>query len=453
MGTPLLILAAASARLLRKRGELLFFWALGAICLALIYLPFVHLALDRIPVFGVTRQSRLLFELGFAICTSGAIALDAILRGTSDDRAVSPRVVWTLSTVAVLSIWLFWYLFRPVFGALEPPPPVAGWCLYASIVVLAFAALLHSVIVSIGQNRVILAAGVLGLAALELWSASYGTTGFVDPADLVPQTGLTQFLGGDTSAYRAISVGSMPSSRGGSQYRGPVLPEPVYSYAGLQSIEGYDAMEVDAYSREIGAYRESRFSTTGGAVPPQVRRLLDRWNVKYLVTGPGQSISGDGIRLAYDAADGRVYLNEDVWPRAFWVNIADFAAGRIAPGAGQASVVSRQPMENGYVVEALDDGYLCVTETLFPGWKAFVNDIEEPIVPCMGTFRAVRVTAGTHTVRMQYRPSSFRVGASISLLSALAAIALSMLAHRRYRSTTLRPSEVVGSYRGAGHGP
>ena len=58
------------------------------------------------------------------------------------------------------------------------------------------------------------------------------------------------------------------------------------------------------------------------------------------------------------------------------------------------------------------------------------------IVAANENFRAVAVSAGRHTVDFRYRPASFRAGAIISILTAVAMlVALAViLVHRRRRT-------------------
>jgi Bacterial membrane protein YfhO len=70
-------------------------------------------------------------------------------------------------------------------------------------------------------------------------------------------------------------------------------------------------------------------------------------------------------------------------------------------------------------VDAAAPGYVVLGDTFYPGWKATVDGKDARIHPANVWFRAVPVTAGAHTIKFSYRPSSVITGAIISLLSAL----------------------------------
>ncbi|HFD39624.1 MAG TPA: hypothetical protein ENJ31_07250 [Anaerolineae bacterium] len=59
-------------------------------------------------------------------------------------------------------------------------------------------------------------------------------------------------------------------------------------------------------------------------------------------------------------------------------------------------------------------GYLVLTDTDYPGWRAMVDGEPTKILPANHAFRAVALGAGEHTVIFEYAPLSFRVGAWIT---------------------------------------
>ncbi|HZQ09381.1 MAG TPA: YfhO family protein, partial [Anaerolineae bacterium] len=69
------------------------------------------------------------------------------------------------------------------------------------------------------------------------------------------------------------------------------------------------------------------------------------------------------------------------------------------------------------------DGYVFFSEVYVPGWRAFVDGQEVPVVRANYLFRAVPITAGTHQVRLIYDPLSFKLGAIISGLTLFIVVA------------------------------
>ena len=75
------------------------------------------------------------------------------------------------------------------------------------------------------------------------------------------------------------------------------------------------------------------------------------------------------------------------------------------------------------VVEALVPGFLVLSDTFYPGWKAEVDGNPTEIYRANYAFRAVPVDAGNHTVKFFYTPTHWKVGILISSASLLIAIA------------------------------
>jgi hypothetical protein len=69
---------------------------------------------------------------------------------------------------------------------------------------------------------------------------------------------------------------------------------------------------------------------------------------------------------------------------------------------------------------ACGDSYLIVSDAFYPGWEATVDGRTVAVERADVALRAIRLAAGTHHVEMHYRPGSFALGATLSLLTLLA---------------------------------
>jgi hypothetical protein len=97
---------------------------------------------------------------------------------------------------------------------------------------------------------------------------------------------------------------------------------------------------------------------------------------------------------------------------------------------GHTRIVGSGARHLEVAVEACDESYLVVSDSHYPGWSATVDGATKPIDRADFALRAVRVPAGTHTVRFEYAPLSFRLGLAVSLL-ALAGLVTSLFSLRR----------------------
>ena len=73
---------------------------------------------------------------------------------------------------------------------------------------------------------------------------------------------------------------------------------------------------------------------------------------------------------------------------------------------------------NGYrfSVEAAIPGVLVVSQNFYPGWKAFINGRPASVFPADHALTGIAVPAGRYDVNFQFQPSSFKVGASLSII-------------------------------------
>jgi uncharacterized membrane protein YfhO len=109
------------------------------------------------------------------------------------------------------------------------------------------------------------------------------------------------------------------------------------------------------------------------------------------------------------------------------VRITDPTTGETRYGtfaAGLAEVVQHQPEALVLDVNAPDNGYVILTETYRPGWRAEVDGEERPVLRAQSAFRAVAVPAGQHRVTLTYRPLSLMIGAGLSFLALVGVILL-----------------------------
>ncbi len=69
-------------------------------------------------------------------------------------------------------------------------------------------------------------------------------------------------------------------------------------------------------------------------------------------------------------------------------------------------------------------GLLVMSDLYYPGWKVYVDGIQEPLYVTNLIMRGVFLPAGFHQVEFIYRPGPFRIGLIISLATMLFIITL-----------------------------
>jgi hypothetical protein len=183
------------------------------------------------------------------------------------------------------------------------------------------------------------------------------------------------------------------------------------------------------------------------ADPVQALKLL---GVRYLLTeGPMGADVAATYPLAYSDADSYVYENKDFLPRTFIVHraiqaqdeaeaLAHFQVRAVDPrqtvileaeeslpplpdtppdGESRATILSENPQAVEIEATLAGDGYLVLLDTFYPGWRATVDGQERPIYRANYLVRALYLPGGTHQVRFEYRPFSFKLGLIVALVT------------------------------------
>jgi hypothetical protein len=65
------------------------------------------------------------------------------------------------------------------------------------------------------------------------------------------------------------------------------------------------------------------------------------------------------------------------------------------------------------------DGWLMISSTWYPGWKAYIDGKNVPVSRADYLFMAVNVPGGSHQISLVYQPESFAIGGAVSLMSIL----------------------------------
>ena len=82
--------------------------------------------------------------------------------------------------------------------------------------------------------------------------------------------------------------------------------------------------------------------------------------------------------------------------------------------ANNVEYTNYQEVESLIKVETQSDGLLFVSDTYYPGWKAYIDGQEEKIFRADYAFKAIPVSKGTHEIKLVYKPDSFSNGLKAS---------------------------------------
>jgi O-antigen/teichoic acid export membrane protein len=282
----------------------------------------------------------------------------------------------------------------------------------------------------------------IGVVALDLLVAGWGFNPAVDPKLLEYAPPVVDFLAQDESSWRFTTF----DPHGDKTFNANLG----WLY-GFQDVRGYDSIILKQYADYMGlidSQHELQFNriapltSYGGLDSP----MLDLLGVKYVLTDPGVSIESPKYRLVYEA-EVKVYENLGAVPRVYAqtcaIGVDDQldALKRIDPRATlildsdvpdlqaadcylfPAAITRYTPNEVLVDVSLDQPAWLVLNDTYFVGWQAWDRragagqETELAIRRANGNFRAVRLDAGQHTVRFEYSPWSFKLGAFVTFMA------------------------------------
>ncbi len=221
----------------------------------------------------------------------------------------------------------------------------------------------------------------------------------------------------------------------------------------LPGSSNYDPLTIGAYD---DLYSLLQGTPDGPPDPEASLPLLNLFGARYLVSDRELDLP-----LLYDKGP-YIYANDDALPAAFVVHqarVVEDAGRRLEilqdPGFDpRAEVILSRPISSTPVSgsgEHSDDlqsvqrqgqdwvsvdatmtrpGYLVLTDTHYPGWRATVDGQPAEILEANHAFRAVQLDRGEHTVLFEYESLSFRLGAWITLVALVVLAAIPIISGR-----------------------
>jgi hypothetical protein len=175
---------------------------------------------------------------------------------------------------------------------------------------------------------------------------------------------------------------------------------PIFAIAGVRAFMTGDQL------RAPGVAPAFRFMSTDG-----------KW--RYVYTIPAAAMARFVSRVEFvpdiEAMRGRIESGLD--PSTIVL------AGNHAPiaGCGASAVLSGAPAGTGRIaVDAPCDGYVLLSETLYPGWRFQVDSGDVNPVRADYAFTAISLRAGHHVITRRYVPAAFYAGLAGSIVALLA---------------------------------
>lgn len=303
----------------------------------------------------------------------------------------------------------------------------------------ALALLLAGTLTLLPASRWTLAALVVVLFA-DLW---WTGTRLIRP---VPETTLT----GSDELDALLEPAAARGERSFAPYGG--LEEASVVVHHLRTADGYEPFQIGAYAELVRRASGCDFTDYAVSIPPTRASpeaidacpqmepqfdLLALLNVRYVILPEPQDMLaaplvfsdsgrtvydiGPGLGRAFGVSDGQVAAPADCVDRLSSVDLsAQALVESRLPFEGSTlppAVLSREVGANTETFEVRADGagLLVRSETWAPGWQATIDGAPAEVLRVDCALQGVWLEAGSHEVRFEYAPMTYRVGRWVSL--------------------------------------
>jgi hypothetical protein len=493
------LLLALLALLFSRRSASTIFGLLAIGCFALaLRTPLLSLFITLVPPYRqFTDHDRWFALWGFAVAVLAGLGLQALLdRGLPLTAGMRRTQVINRTLLATLVVGVGFWALRHL--ALFTPQSRYGE--YITVIrqqpltaALLFAALSIAALILLVLRRVPRALGASLLVAIVagdlLWyGGSYNTSS--DPALFMPTSDLTEALATQPQPQPSADL-LYPPTRQLSFLQSqpkpfrvlagdyPALQPNLATAYGIEDVRGYQSLYLARYNRLarlIDGKEYTRLAAEeGSSLRPYFtsaythRRLLDMLNVEFFVFPPGSKNPPlyAPLELVQENDEGSIYRNPQVLPRAWLVRQVetipddtaqldrmarpDFDPATVAivpvavPELGSSSSSADKVDTPIYTPNSVrvratagSPALLLLSDAYTDDWTVTVDGAPATLYRTNYALRGVWLPAGNHEVVFRYRPRSFMLGGSVSLitLGGLAAVAL----WQRVRPGSRQPS-------------
>jgi hypothetical protein len=414
--------------------------------------------LYKVPPFNSLRYPvKFLFLFFFVISITAGMGLDKLRQGVAGhDRRVTRTAQVAFYTGFLFALlWAFVTIYKD---------PVIAWLVGRGFVPEAYnfpGVNLHDirrfsffsfifcimvlVYVRVRFKRTVLAFIILILGA-DLFLASYGYYSVHPWKDYMAPHPFAEKLADDRDTARYFVTPKTDKTYPLFPRSRQTLSAPFAALFGLYSVDGAEVLRISPYDKFLYLLKNA----------PSVEdaaRFLDISGVRYLISSIRIESPAFKELMVHKVNDAAVYLYEYVpyrgrfllysrartlptekavidglldkkldLSRELLVQGREAGIEELPEGAGRVSVASYLPNRVVLKSETAHDAFLYVTDTYYPGWKAYVDGKETPIMQANLAYRAVRVPAGAHEVVFSYRPVSFYLGVLVTFFALIAAL-------------------------------
>ena len=445
----------------KKRKAFFYILAMGLVLSFGRYTPVYYFLYKSIPGFNLSRYPvKFFFMVSFSLAVLAGIGLDYYrkdvflnhsLKGFAKTILVGGficSIIYLLIDIDFKSFCnIIYKTATQLIGKKELLPQIIYAGLYNLRRALGIFMVLSIVIFFSSHKKRLLKIGLPMLLLINLSDIFTANTNIylnMDTKDYLKAPGSIEFLKKDKTLFRIFESPA-------TLFRNTFVPEKDY-FEGMLALKEravsntpvrFDIYDAYGYGSLYYKRHEELIGLILKSPSPDKTNLLNILNVKYVLSP--KDFDAEGYVRVYKNDTINIYENKNVLPRAFMVsraivlkdekdileklNSKDFnPAEEVILEKGPVRDIERAFLENGHAevieynprkvvirTDSRSPNYLLLSDSYYPGWKAYVDKKMTEIYKADYIFRAVFLEPGRHTVEFIYAPLSFRIGMVVSL--------------------------------------
>lgn len=358
----------------------------------------------NIPLISTAQPTRLIFLIDFSLAVLSSFGLDYLIKNKKG-------IFYPIGFIGLtfLALWVI------VIKSTELNLLISRQNLIFPTAVFVLVVFLIFVLTKIKGSRIIIYL-LFALTIADLFRFGWKFTPFTDQKYLFPESKILSFLQRQKDQFRLMSVDSR------------ILAPNFSTVYKIQSIEGYDPLYLERYAEIIAASERGEKNINppfgfGRIITPKriESEIINLLGVRFIL-----SLSDlDSPKLSKIQQEGqtRLYENKTAFTRAFFVEktiaakdknesidllfsnkenlvsvgiVEEFKNSNWSKGK---AVVSEYKNNKVLIkTENEGDGFLILTDSFYPTWRAKLDGTETKIYRTDFNFRGVIVPKGLHTI-------------------------------------------------------
>lgn len=404
------------------------------------YLPYTHI---QLLYFGAGYRVFSLVYLPAALLS--ALGLLYFIR--SDNYKIKKLLL--LFSLLVIIIFGIVYFFQNAFNAYA----VTFTNIYFQLLIFSIFVICTIIYLVIGKRfifgKYIFIGIIIALTFFDLFRMGYRFLPYTHPVFLYPSNEVVTLLQKQTQSTLDRSYGLFdPEVAPLFSLSTPEIYNPLYLQRSRQTMDALISTDTNSLDFTSSYFLFRRYGNN-------LKNAMDVLGVRYLIVGMDHNPSTElfhteeyekvfnPTRVRFEKYD--VYTNPQAYPRfgIYYsaVTASDDNALRmlkekkidlqktlilekdrlsvLEQGIGTTTLQEYSYNTAKFTVETDKRGYFYLSDTYYPGWKAYINKNEVPIIRANANFRAILLPTGKSEVMFVYLPTYFYLGVTITLISLL----------------------------------